>query len=471
MKKIISSIILVICLSSPAYSGLSSSYSNASTQLILISYPAATLYSDLGMTPISGIYYTIKPDSSTVSPTGDISKPTTAVWIDAADMVPKTKDLNAYVSDTVLRNIVTSPSNEGKYPLLKQTLDGLVQDTISQTAPPGDVGSIGIFGGILYKTTNKFFQSGGGSGSGGTASNLIQTESNGMTFFDRSAGSYQQWIYECVKIGPAPPSLVSNAMHVSRLAGKTEVINPFITSPIATDARYDAEIDKMLQDPMYVPVFTDSTTGLPYSPPPSSEVATPAQVTEHNKNVAVAATSSAAATAAGTAVASGSGSSASYRAAADAAQAAAAANPGDAGLAQKAKDAAAAAAGAKLAEDKLKADQAKIEADKTANNAITAPKSGDAYGSSDTNDYGFGTRFTKFMSDMKSSTLFTLPSTLLGNIPISSKSDFNVSFGRFGSTNFDLANFGSAITLLRSLVLIIFSVVSFKIITLKGGGG
>lgn len=92
-----------------------------------------------------------------------------------------------------------------------------------------------------------------------------------------------------------------------------------------------------------------------------------------------------------------------------------------------------------------------------------------SYGDGSTSD--FGGRFNTFTTDMKSGGLFALPGQVLGNIPSSTKSSFDISFGRLGSTTFDLASYGSSIALIRILVLFIFSITGFKIITLKGGSG
>jgi hypothetical protein len=70
---------------------------------------------------------------------------------------------------------------------------------------------------------------------------------------------------------------------------------------------------------------------------------------------------------------------------------------------------------------------------------------------------------------MKSSGLFAMPGQLLGNIPSGGQSSFALSFGRYGSTTFDLADYGASLTVIRALVLIIFSIAGFRIITLKGG--
>lgn len=471
MKKQFASIMLVFFLSSTAFA-----------TPFIVAIPAVAFVASVALhSQIAGLYYYMTSSPATVSSVGNIEKGSTITWIDTS-MTLQTKSVNASLPYGSLLMMASKKDLDGNpiYPALNSALyTNDVKDLM--TAVAGSYMDATHDGYGKYQLGALLETSGAGCVSAGT-------KLPSMTGFssDRPAiqinrpfstggycegmgmvGSKSFIFYADTATTPPPPKGKTVAEAVPLLTG----ISGNITTPQNLINAYENEVDKMLQDPSYIPTFTDASTGLPYIQPQPSSVSTPAQVEAYNKNVAVAAAGSAAATAAGNAVASGSGSSASYRAAADAAQAAAAANPGDAGLSQKAKDAEAAAAGAKLAEDKLKAEQAKNEADKAANNAITAPKSGDAYGSSDTNDYGFGTRFTKFMSDMKSSTLFTLPSTLLGNIPSSSQSDFNVSFGRFGSTNFDLANFGSAIALLRSLVLIIFSVVSFKIITLKGGGG
>jgi len=99
---------------------------------------------------------------------------------------------------------------------------------------------------------------------------------------------------------------------------------------------------------------------------------------------------------------------------------------------------------------------------------VTVPGTGTAY-SAGASSGDFSGRFSSFMTTMKGSGLFALPGQVLGNIPGGGSPVFNLSFGRMGSTTFDLSMYSTAIALIRILVLFVFSITGFKIITLKGG--
>lgn len=82
----------------------------------------------------------------------------------------------------------------------------------------------------------------------------------------------------------------------------------------------------------------------------------------------------------------------------------------------------------------------------------------------------FGGRITQFVDDVKKTPLFSLPSSLLGNIPGGGSSTISFTAGRFGSHTYDFASWGSLLGTLKTIILIIFSAVGVKIVTLKGGG-
>ncbi len=87
----------------------------------------------------------------------------------------------------------------------------------------------------------------------------------------------------------------------------------------------------------------------------------------------------------------------------------------------------------------------------------------------DGTEFKFGERFTEFMGDMKGTALFSLPSKLIGTIPGGGQSSFDISFGRMGSTTFDLASYGPGIAVIRILVMAVFLAGAVKIVCLKGG--
>lgn len=82
----------------------------------------------------------------------------------------------------------------------------------------------------------------------------------------------------------------------------------------------------------------------------------------------------------------------------------------------------------------------------------------------------FGGRITQFVNDVKQTPLFSLPSSLLGNIPGGGSSTISFTAGRFGTHTYDFASWGSLLNTLKTIILIIFSAVAVRIVTLKGGG-
>ncbi|RII31593.1 MAG: hypothetical protein CXR30_01920 [Geobacter sp.] len=127
-----------------------------------------------------------------------------------------------------------------------------------------------------------------------------------------------------------------------------------------TNPAYQAELDKMFQDPGYVPAFTDDM-GLPYAPPPGipSQAQLQDAVDKYNRQQALNESRDGVKAAQSGAVSAAQGAADAAHAAAQQAAAASAANPGDSGLAYAAAQAAAGAAAADAALAQAKADQAR----------------------------------------------------------------------------------------------------------------
>lgn len=197
-------------------------------------------------------------------------------------------------------------------------------------------------------------------------------------------------------------------------------------------------------------------------------------------SAASAAADSASASAAAGAAAAGA-TAAAAKAASDAAAAAAAANPGDAGAAAAAAAAKAASDAAQAAKTAADNAAAKAAADAAKTAADAAQKAADdtsVYSPGiNSGDYG-GTapgdisgRFHQFLTDMKATSLFSLPSQMIGTIPGGGTSIVTFSGGRFGNHTYDFSTWGSILTTLKALVMVICGISAVKIVTLKGGGG
>jgi hypothetical protein len=237
-------------------------------------------------------------------------------------------------------------------------------------------------------------------------------------------------------------------------------------------ATYQAELDKMFQDPDYVPVFTDDTTGLLYTPP--TGVLTMAQLEAANLVGTASDDRTAAVAAAVAAEATAQTARDNALASKNAAQTAAAANPTDQTLADKLTAAIEKLAAAELALSNAKtttktttATASTTAATDAAATSVTAPTLS-AYG---TGDFDFAARFTAFINTMKTTGIFSIPTTML-NMPSGGSSVFNLSFGRFGSYTYDLSSqLGSGLAIFRFLCLAMCTIAAIKIVTLKGGGG
>jgi hypothetical protein len=124
-----------------------------------------------------------------------------------------------------------------------------------------------------------------------------------------------------------------------------------------------------------------------------------------------------------------------------------------------------------------KAKQAQIEAqaakDQKATDTETysTPGAMTPYKNGVDTPYDFGVRFNTFITTVKTSGLFSLPNLMTQNIPASTTSVISFNGGRYGVQSFDFANYGSAFAVLKTILMICFSAIGIKIITLKGGSG
>jgi len=89
------------------------------------------------------------------------------------------------------------------------------------------------------------------------------------------------------------------------------------------------------------------------------------------------------------------------------------------------------------------------------------------YGSDGPGGSEFGNRLSQFMSDLRGSSLFSLPTSILGNIPSSGTSVISFDGGEFGQQSFDFAAFSNQLMVIRSVLLLCFSLLSIRIVTLK----
>lgn len=444
---------LLFALASPVFASFSS----------VVMSPAGALYT-FGAAIISaplaaaGVMYAMKnPGISTVSSQGDVSRPSEAQWIDLTLPIPAVvkKPITAKMPLDKLKQIndaapTVSPAiNAVLHPPSYVTLPREIRVDVWYRETPGSYWNVTskIWGPLLDAGVDQAF--------------LTGSMPSSMGISVRAGGYSSQ--YRITAFSPVEPTLTKTTAETSSdLNAKLNPVVNTLNAPL-----YQAELDKMFQNPAYVPVFTDDTTGLPWAAPPN--VATPSQVAQYNKDGLATEARAGATTALSAAAGTAQTAATNARVVATVARGAANAAPGDVGLNTEAVRLEGLADAADARAAAAAADLAGVAAEEAEGDAITAPTAGAAYGDGTTSD--FGGRFNTFMDSMKSSGMFSLPGQLLGNIPSGGESTFLVNMGRFGSTTFDLAAYGSAIAIIRTLVLVVFSVAGFRIVTLKGGSG
>lgn len=83
----------------------------------------------------------------------------------------------------------------------------------------------------------------------------------------------------------------------------------------------------------------------------------------------------------------------------------------------------------------------------------------------------YSNEFNGFVSDMKATPLYGLMGGFFNGVPTSGVSVVSFNGGRYGTHSYDFSSWGSILTVIKALVLIIFAAMSMKIIFLKGGSG
>lgn len=417
---------------------------------------------------VMGIYYYMKQNYfSSVSDTGTVSRPSQAVWIDSKDLQVKTKDISAKIAQDKVKSI--SSSKPSAYPKLKAA-------TVVKNA--GSTVNSGLAVNAKYRASdgNIYVVTSSGSGVYAVGYDHYPQDVSGVPVWSSSTGSaaiyHADWgLIHSYACGAASNGMVNVcyqsvraatsaelALIPDRAATSSEFKQSVAPTGTVTDSAYQAELDAMLKDPDYVPTFTDDTTGLPYASPAQSDVMTPAQVAAYNKTEAArvaaqaAATSAAqAATNAGTAYTNSGGDLSTG-------------TGGDQGLYQKYLD-------AKAASDAAAAKSAELDSNKTDSSSYSGAFDNSTPYGDQSKDFNFGARFRTFFDAMKSTALFSLPNQFLGNIPSSSTSSMTIEGGRFGQFSYDFAQFNSVFLVVKSILLVLFSWVSARIVMLKGGGG
>lgn len=317
---------------------------------------------------VAGLYYAMKPGGSrSVSSAGDLSRPSNVTWVDLSSPSPSvvTKDISAKMSLSNAQMIADKKNADGsdKYPAAKTAFKGSNLPNVTANSQVGALVNTSYGKAVVVST----------SVSSSTFASLTSSE----TTVDSGTGAIHFYAYGSP--GPEGSNLWYSRTAVNLMP--SDAMPPVVAYPpervaenlsgsptggaVNASSAIQEELDKMFQDPDYVPTFSDDATGLPFVPPLSSSVATPNQLAVINSQAASTEAAASAVTSASNAAVSAAAAATAADARATSAVAAAAANPSDAGLAAAAAAAVAAADLARAnanttqaALDKLKAEQA-----------------------------------------------------------------------------------------------------------------
>lgn len=278
MKKILVSLVLIISLASKSL---------AFVPIIIPAWVYGTAAAITVAGAASGLYYGMKGSgSTTISPLGVVSRSSAAVYatLIAGVMTVKTDDIKAVMPVTKVSEIGNKVDTQGNplYPKVKSALEAAYNYTNSPPsvlplATTSPVGSSVTVNDVPYTITSSLFYSHSTNMPyAGMTVGVPHLAGGYVWLASQSSGDFKDTYRFTVTAYVAPPATTNPATPLSiamNLALSTSL-------PAPVQSYYTDEIDKMFQDPSYVPAFTDDTTGLPYSPPPV--VASPSAINSYN---------------------------------------------------------------------------------------------------------------------------------------------------------------------------------------------
>jgi hypothetical protein len=453
---------------------------------------------------VAGLYYWMTSGSkSQVNTSGDVTRQSNVAWVDITGPIPMVQNKPIHAKLTKDQIEAISGQKPTTYPNLDAASKRLADGSM---AAYGDytVGTQFSYGGKTYKVTGAGSVPGDPLGPhwedyqfSGVGSGLTYTYTSdygGHYKATITQGTGQQYRYYQLQAVPDPQHATyvyaQTVMQVSntyRPSTAQELASTLAANGTSGDVNtaYQAELDKMMQDPSYVGTFTDDSTGLPFAAPPLGSVMSPEAVQAYNdaaaaKNAAEAAAINAA-DVANAAKTNAATALANAQAAQSAAQSAYNADPSAAnkGALDQANRDLAAAQGAYDGASSAAATAGAAAAAATAANTPGADVTKDtgtinsgapsAYPSDGA--YDFGARLNQFFTALKGSALFGVANFFPGGMPTSSQSVISLDCGSWGVKTYDLENLSGAWAAMRVLIQITASITAIYIITLKGGSG
>lgn len=95
---------------------------------------------------------------------------------------------------------------------------------------------------------------------------------------------------------------------------------------------------------------------------------------------------------------------------------------------------------------------------------IGSGKPGDPY---NPGEFNIGTRFDTFLTRVRQTGVFALPNSFFNSAPSGGSSTFTFQFGSYGTRTVNLADMSQALLILRTIVLLVFSFVSIRVVVMK----
>lgn len=238
-----------------------------------------------------GLYYALKPgQSSTADSVGTVSRPASAVWIDTKDFQVVEKPLKAKLPKSTVEQLSTSKPT--KYPNLnaatyKLSYPGYENPSALPATTQSYVSNqqINLSGSKCVKVTYVEGSPAGWNGNTDGALSGWRDWAQYSKFEVYHPTSEHSGYPKAVWIETVHYSVQTSPTPITVPKSVTDYLASVAPTGIVTDSALQAELDEMIRDPDYVPVFSDATTGLPYSSPSQTSVATDADIAKRNKEI------------------------------------------------------------------------------------------------------------------------------------------------------------------------------------------
>lgn len=265
MKK--KSLIIFLCLSL-----IFGSYRDAKAVLL---NPAALAAAGISLFVVGGVYYYMTKNGTSTLSNGYFQRQAQASYLagaSAAAYALTTKNLLSHLSAQSVQNAALN--NQSLYPKLFNAASPIGSPPFQFSSLLYDnflrVDNFIDYGGSIFRVTavNKSSSRDGWTCSQAMGGSRMYYPSGMVVLCKDVSGGYDMVSYTLT------PSTPDEAAHQPRLPATPEEFSQTVAPASAVNPDYQDELDKMMQNPAYVPTFTDES-GLPWAPP--ADVVTPEQ--------------------------------------------------------------------------------------------------------------------------------------------------------------------------------------------------